>query len=188
MESPAKVLMKQIWRFGQVGGMVSVILMCLNLTIPLYEYTAWRLIELGIPGRLDWLIILILFLMVFSMTLIFGFAYDKIFQLWKHREIVAMERNPFMKGRITPNELVTWQYVNIPLLLKNGLKAEAEFNLKWNERNMERDPELRKDVFRIIKYIKDYKLKNLDDRWLHDISEITENKYLAKYSKFKPDW
>ena len=53
---------------------------------------------------------------------------------------------------------------------------------------MEYDPELRKEVYRIIDWINKYKLKDVDDRWLADMSEITKNKYNKKYGKIKPDW
>ncbi len=52
MESPRKGLMKHIWRFQQVGGIVAVALMCLNLTIPLYNEYGWVLVNLGVPGVL----------------------------------------------------------------------------------------------------------------------------------------
>jgi hypothetical protein len=188
MVSLGKGLMKHIWRFQQVGGLVSVTLMCLNLTVLLYAYIAWWFESIGIPHKWDWLIMMIIFLIAFSIALLFGIVYDKVFRLWRHREVVAAERNPYMKGRIKPTELVSWQYINIPLLMKHGLKEEAEFNLKWNERNMERDPELRKDVYRMMKWINDFKLKEVDDRWLRDISEITQKKYRKKYGKFRPDW
>ena len=122
MESPAKIIMKHVWRFQQVGGIISVILMCLNLTIPIYAYSGWRIENLlGIPHNLDWLIVLIIFGFVFSIAFISGFIYDKVFQLWKHKEVVGAERNPYNKGRITPNELIRWQYTIIPLLQKNDL-------------------------------------------------------------------
>lgn len=188
MENPGKILMKHVWRFQQVGGLIAVTLMCLNLAIPIYVYMGWRFVELGIPAELDWLIIIIIFLIIFSFTLLFGYAYDRILKLWRYHQIVAMERNPFQKGRITPNELIQWQYIIIPYLYKTGFAAEAEFNLKWNEANMEHDPELRKEVYRIIDWIEDYKLKDVDERWLKDISEITKKKYMAKFGKIKPDW
>jgi hypothetical protein len=179
--------MKTIWRFQQIGGIIAVALMCLNLTVPLYEFTGWRLHFL-IPPNLDWLIYLILFLISFSIALLFGVIYDKVLKLWRHHQIVAVERNPFQKGRINPHEMVTWQYTFIPILLKNGLRDEAEFNLKWNERNIERDAELRKEVYRIIEWINAYKLKNVDDRWLSDISELTKKRLDEKYGKIKADW
>ena len=188
MESPGKILMKYIWRFQQVGGLVAVLLMILNLTIPLYQYTGWRFEKLGIPHDYDWLIMIIIFLLIFSVVFIFGIIYDRVLQLWRYHPAVGIERNPFMKGRIQPNELITWQYIIIPLLYKYGLKKEAEFNLKWNERNMERDPELRKEVYTLMKWINEYKLKDMDDRWTHDIEEITKKKYKAKFGKIKPDW
>ncbi len=188
MESPRKSLMKHIWRFQQVGGIVAVALMCLNLTIPLYSEYGWILVDLGIPEKLDWLIIMIYFLFTFSIALLFGIIYDRVLKLWRFHQIVAVERNPFQKGRISPNEMVNWQYTFIPLLLKNGLKEEAEFNLKWNEQNMDRDPELREEVFRIIDWINRYNLKDVDDRWLLEISDITKRKYKVKYHKIKPDW
>ncbi len=188
MESPGKILMKTVWRFQQVGGIVSVALMCLNLTVPLYGYTHWRFYNIGITSKYDWLIYFILFIFTFSLALSFGIMYDRIFKLWKHHQIVAAERNPFNKGRINPNELVTWQYLFIPLLLKRGLKEEALFNLKWNEINMDLDPELRNEVFRIIDWINTYKLKDVDERWIMDITKATKRKYIEKYGKVKPDW
>jgi hypothetical protein len=187
MESPSKTLMKTVWRFQQVGGIVSVALMCLNLTVPLYEFAGWRFYPY-IPPKLDWLIYIILFAISFSIALFFGLIYDRVLKLWKHHQIVGMERNPFQKGRINPNEMVTWQYTFIPILLKYKLKDEAEFNMKWNEQNMDRDPELRREVYRIIDWINDYKLKDMDDRWLYDMSKITKKKYKKKYGKIKPDW
>ena len=188
MESPGKIFMKQIWRFQQVGALVTIILVSLNITIPLYQYMGWRFGALGIPPNLDWLIILILFLLVFSVALLGGFFYDRVFKLWKHYQIVAVERSPFQKGRMMPTELLQWQYIYIPILLKHGLKKEALFNLKWNERNMEQDPELRKEIYRIQNWIKEYDMKGIDRRWLKEISEITKKKYEAKYGKIKPDW
>jgi uncharacterized membrane protein YraQ (UPF0718 family) len=180
--------MKHIWRFQQVGGLVAVALMCLNLTIPLYKEYGWILVDLGVPVELDWLIILIYFLFTFSLALLFGLVYDKVLKLWRFHQIVAVERNPFQKGKISPNELVNWQYTIIPILLKNNCKAEAEFNLKWNEQNMARDPALREEVYRILKWISYYKLKDMDDRWLAEMSEITQRKYKEKFGKIKPDW
>ncbi|WP_455392581.1 hypothetical protein [[Eubacterium] cellulosolvens] len=188
MESSRKGLMTHIWRFQQVGGIVAVALMCLNLTIPLYNIYGWVLINLGIPENLDWLIIIIYFLITFSIAMLFGIIYDKVLKLWHFHQVVAVERNPYQKGKINPNEMITWQYTIIPLLLKNGLKDEAIFNLKWNEQNMDRDPELREEVFRIIDWINKYKMKDVDDRWLAEISDITKRKYKVKYGKLKPDW
>jgi hypothetical protein len=187
MESILKTLMKTVWRFQQIGGIIAVALMCLNLTVPLYEFTGWRLHPYITP-ELDWLIYLILFIISFSIALLFGVVYDKVLKLWRHHQIVAVERNPFQKGRINPQEIVTWQYTFIPLLLKHGLIAEAEFNLKWNERNLERDPELRQEVKRIIKWIDAYKLKGVDDQWLKEISELTKKRLDKKYGKIKADW
>ncbi len=188
MVSVGKSVMTHIWRFQQVGGLVAVTLMCLNLTILLYAYIGWWFERIGVPHKLDWLIMIIIFTLSFTIALLFGVLYDTVFKLWRHREIVAVERNPYMKGRIKPTELVSWQYIYIPLLIKYGLKDEAIFNLKWNERNMERDPELRKDVFRMMKWINEYKLKDVDDRWICDIEDITKRKYKVKYEKLKPDW
>ena len=188
MEGPGKFLMKHLWRFQQIGGLVSVTLMCLNLTIPLWEYTGWRFRYIGLGAKYNWLIIIILFSFVFGIALLSGFIYDRVFKLWTHKEVVNAERNPFSKGRINPKEMLSWQYFYIPLLLKQGLKAEAEFNLKWNERNMERDPQLRKDVYMIMDWVDKYKIKNYDERWLKYLNRITKEKYKKKFGKVKPDW
>ncbi len=184
-----KFFMKHLWRFQQIGGLVTVILMCLNLTIPIYTYTHWRFERLGIPSRWDWLIILIIFSIVFLIALIAGYAYDKVFKLWSPQKVVGIERDPYAKGRLTPAEYWRYQYAFIPILLKSGLRAEAEFNLKWNERCLERDPDFRKDVNKIRKYVEKYKLKSVDKRWLQDISKLIKERQKAKLGrKAKIEW
>jgi len=188
MEGPGKFLMKHIWRFQQIGGLVSVILMCLNLTIPLYEFSGWRIVELGVPANLDWLIVIILFSIIFGIALLTGYAYDKVFKLWSPQKVVGIERDPYAKGRLTPQEYLRYQYIFIPLLIKNGLRAEAEFNLKWNKRIYEQDPEFRDQVLNIKKYVDQYKLKNIEDRWLQDMNKIIGEQYKVKDKKVRADW
>ena len=111
MEGFGKTFMKHLWRMQQIGALVTVVLVCLNLTIPLWDFTKWRFYNIGISAKYNWLIILIIFTIVFSIALVAGYIYDRIFKLWSARETVGVERNPFAKGKINPKEMLQWQYI-----------------------------------------------------------------------------
>ena len=66
------------------------------------------------------------------------------------------------------------------MLKKVGLDNEAEFSNKWVEHNMNVDPNLRRDVNRIIQWINEYELKPADKRWLKDLEEIMNRSYSPK--------
>jgi hypothetical protein len=175
-----KSLMLLVWRFQQINSMILIIGLSLTLTLQSYQYVSWRFVELGIPARLDWLIMLIIFIIIFSCAIIVGIIYDSIMKLWIQQSVVMVERNPFAKEKIAAKGIVNRKYFFIPLMEKLNLKNEVKFSNKWIERNLEEDPILRKDVYRVINWINKYKLKPEDKRWLEDVEKILKKNYAPK--------
>lgn len=172
-----KAMMLLVWRFQQVNSMIVIIGLSLTLTLQILPFVDWRFHKLGINANQNWLIVLILFIIIFSGALIVGIIYDVVLKLWIQQQTVTIERQPYAKEKLAAKAVLNRKYFWIPLLKKTGLEKEAEFSTKWVEHNMNIDPNLRKDVNRVIQWINEYKLKPADERWLKDIEEILERSY-----------
>lgn len=173
-----KAAMLLVWRFQQINSMIIIIGLSLTLTFQVYPLIGWRFVDfLKIPAELDWLIILIIFIIIFAGAVIIGIIYDTILKLWVQQSVVVQERTPYAKEKITAKGMLNRQYFWIPMLKSIKLDNEVEFNLRWMERNMEEDPILQKDVNRVISWINQYKLKPEDKRWLKDLKKILDKSY-----------
>ena len=180
MVNVKKPLMLMVWRFQQINSMIIIVGLTLSLTFQVYPYIGWRFVKLGISQDHDWLIMLIIFLIIFTFAVFVGMIYDSILKLWIQQAVVTIERQPYAKEKFVAKGLINRQFMWIPLLRKANLKTEEEFNIKWNERNMEDDPNLRKDVYRVIDWVNNYKLQPADKRWLKDLEEIVKKPYAPK--------
>ena len=60
-----------IWRFQQVNSMIIIVGLSMTLTLQIYPYISWRFYFL-IDPELDWLIILVIFIIIFSGAVIIG--------------------------------------------------------------------------------------------------------------------
>ncbi|MGA1873951.1 MAG: hypothetical protein ACMUHY_09815 [Thermoplasmatota archaeon] len=157
-----KFMMKHVWRLQQIGALYSVTMLTVAITLALYPYVSWRFIrifeDIGIPKTWDLLIMAIIFMVILSFALSFGFVYDKMLKLWVSQTKVAVERNPYAKNMMTPKEWLNWQYYFIPMLRANGKDREAEFMEKWNLRVLKEDPILKHDVENVITWVQDFEL------------------------------
>lgn len=180
MVSIKKSLMLLVWRFQQINSLIIIVGLSMTLTLQVYPYIGWRFAGLGIPSKMDWLIMIIIFVIIFACAVFVGIIYDVVLQLWIEQQVVTIERQPYAKEKFPPKSILNRQYFYIPLLKKVGLENEAEFQAKWTERNMQEDPILRKDVNRVVDWINQYKLKPEDKRWMQDLEKIMNKPYSPK--------
>lgn len=166
--------MKHVWRLQQIGALYSVTMLTITITLVLYPYVSWRFVRLfervGIPTTYDMLIMAIIFVVILTFALSFGFAYDRVLKLWVSQNKVAVERNPYAKNMMTPKEWLNWQYYFIPMLRVNGKEKEADFMEKWNLRILEEDPGLGRDVGEVMEWVRDFELPSGENgRKVHGI-------------------
>ncbi len=156
-----KGLMKQVWRIQQIGALYSVIMLTVAITLAALPLIEWRFIrafdKIGIPTTWDLLMAVIIFSVILSGALIVGYIYDSYLKLWRSQNEVAVERNPYSKNLMSPKEWINWQFYFIPMLRSQGRDDEADFMEKWNQRLMEENPLLKKEVDDIIKWVNEYK-------------------------------
>lgn len=179
MSNIKKNLMLMVWRFQQVNSFVVIFGLSMTLTLQVLPFVKWRFNQIGIVD--NWLINLILFLLIFTGAIVVGIIYDTLLKLWIQQQVINIERNPYAKEKIAPKGVLNRKFFFIPMLKKAGLTSEATLQESWVERNLERDPILRKDVYRIIKWVNDYQLKSEDKRWLMDINKIINREYSPKF-------
>jgi len=147
-----KALMKHVWRLQQVGGMLSVGMLSVTITLSLLGYVEYifsGLFErIGIPTWIDYdyLMFFILTPLIFFMAMTVGYLYDRTFKMWHAQNEVAVERNPYAKTLLSPKEIVAWQKNAIPLLRSTGNEAQANFLQSWVDRCLRENPSLRAEV------------------------------------------
>ena len=180
MSNVKKSLMLLVWRFQQINSMVIIVGLAFTLTLQIYPYIGWRFVELGIPYDWDWLIILIIFVIIFSGAVFVGILYDTVFKFWIQQQVVIVERNPFAKEKIAPKGVLNKRYFWVPMLRKSGLDHEADFMTSWVEKNLDESPLVRKDVQRVVKWINEYELRPADKRWLKDVETLVYKTYAPK--------
>ena len=179
MSDIKKNLMLMVWRFQQVNSFVVIFGLSMTLTLQAFPFVKWRFNQIGIVD--NWLINLILFLVIFAGAVIVGIIYDSLLKLWIQQQVINIERNPYAKEKLAPKGVLNRKFFFIPMLKKAGLRSEAIIQESWIEHNLEREPILRKDVYRIIKWVNDYQLKPEDKRWLKDVNQIIKKEYSPKF-------
>jgi hypothetical protein len=140
--------MTYFWRLQQSQLIVSMILWAVLLTLTSYQYVGGSIGEFFGSVYLG---LFFLFLIIFAFIILIGFAFDRILKLWKEQNIVVAHRNPYVKDRLYPKEIVLWRHMFLPILKKQEdsdpkVKQEIVFMEKWIERSMSVDPETRKEV------------------------------------------
>ena len=153
-----KGFMLMVWRFQQVNSMILIVGLSLTLTFQLYPHVDDWFVSFGIPRKLDWLIMLIIFIILFGGALLCGIIYDVLLKLWIQQQVVTIERQPYAKEKMNAKEIITWRYFNIPLMKADekildhlGKKdKELSENIKfvdnWCSYNLKQDKTLKHDV------------------------------------------
>jgi hypothetical protein len=180
MSGIKKAMMLLVWRFQQVNSMIMIVGLSLTLTLQILPFVDWRFHQLGIHNKYNWLIVVIIFVVIFSGAIIVGIIYDAVLKLWIQQQTILVERQPYAKEKLSAKGVLNRKYFWIPMLKSVGLDGEAELSNKWVERNMETDPILRKDVNRVIQWINEYKLQPADKRWLKDVELVLKKSYSPK--------
>lgn len=114
--------MVQVWRLQQIAMVGSLILLVINLGLTIYGYIDWRIRNpyIGVPA--------VVFALV-TVIWIAAWAWDRRLRLWREQQSVIIERNPYASERLSPKELLMFEYVWIPGMQK----ADPEFAAKCRE-------------------------------------------------------
>lgn len=142
-------IMTYFWRLQQSQVLVSMIMWATLLTLTSYEYVRWRLEPLLFNNI--YLAFFVLFLIIFGIIILIGFAFDAIFKLWKEQAVVIARRNPYLKERIWTRDIVMWRHCLLPILKKHEdtdpkVNEEIKFMEKWVDKCMKIDPNIKKEV------------------------------------------
>jgi len=159
-----KWFMLQMWRVQQVAQVLTIMLLAINLSLQLYGFISWRRGSFfstpytGVP-----LILLV------TIAIIWGFAivWDMKFKMWREQMAVVVERNPYMKERMTSKELamfsITWLPVLDQLAKQNPeVKPAAEAMRNWLKQAAKEDPTATADMKEILDMIAKDPSKLLD--------------------------
>ncbi len=138
-----KAFMIQFWRMQQSQAFVNSFFFATTLALLLMPYLGAHITALtGSPILTFWA----LFWLVMGLILVFGYAFDNVWKLWKEQVTVGTERNPYAVEKLSAKEVVVWRHLNLPLLRAVGYHHSAQILEAWVSASVSEDPRLRKDV------------------------------------------
>ena len=143
------------WRTQQIAAIFSMIMLALTLTLQVNLYIEWRFSNTYIG-------IIITLVILASIILFAGYAWDKKGRMWHEQSVVGVERNPFNVHKMAPKEVVMYLKFHVPVLdfisestyddeLRTKLKATATDLKVWCDDQMVKDPNLRASVVDLLK-------------------------------------
>jgi predicted ABC-type exoprotein transport system permease subunit len=148
-----------LWRVQQSQMLIGVFFWSLTLALLAYQYLAPWLAKVGIPSSAVALGILVTLLMVLGTVLTIGYAYDRVFRLWHDQTVVSYERNPFARDRLTPQMIMTYEHLYIPILeeIEERRKAGPVHSLYLKglvRHNLEADANIKREYERLLELAK----------------------------------
>jgi hypothetical protein len=164
-----KALMTTLWRISQTGPFLSVFFWSTALAgifWPIVGQTPggpegplWYFIVdvLGVPTARAALVgLTILVLVGLGAIFTFGYIYDRVLRLWQEQVEIAYDRNPYMRERLYPKEVVLVR-MHIAILSEVGKGNAAAMERvrameAWVESQLRLDPVLAKGVKELESY------------------------------------
>lgn len=140
--------MKNMWRISQVGQFLSPFFWAIALTGILWpilkDYLWINLVGIAGVERATLLGLTLIFASFILLFLSFGYFYDRI-TLWKEQIGIAAEKNPYMREKLSPKEIVLFEMYastfKLPMLKE------------WIEKQIKENPKLEEEVILLMEYI-----------------------------------
>ena len=149
-----KWFMLQVWRLQQVAALLTLLLMALNVSLLVWGYVKWRnpIVGNAIVGPL--LILMALFAIIWG----FAIVWDLRFKMWRDQMAVLVDKNPYMKEKLSPKEIAIYGMVWLPMLDQMAksdpsIKEHAVALRKWLKRELTEDAWTMKNVDDIFEHI-----------------------------------
>ena len=152
---PKKWFMLQMWRVQQVAQVLTIALLAVNLSLQVYTFMDWREGSIfATPYTGATMILLILAALIWT----FAIIWDMRLRMWREQATVLMERNPYVKEKMTAKEILIYGALWVPLMENLGksdpkMKEAAETMREWLSRSMKSDEILARDVKDIMDHI-----------------------------------
>ena len=154
-EGLKKWFMLQVWRIQQVAQVITIVLLAVNLSLQLYTFMEWREGSVfATPYTGATLILLILAAVIWA----FAIFWDLRLKMWREQATVLVERNPYVKEKMSSKEIALTMLVYLPLIEKLGkddpsMKVTGEALRAWLNKALVQDANTSRDLDDLLKYI-----------------------------------
>lgn len=145
--------MLQMWRIQQVAQLLTLALLAINLSLQIWGYMKWRGEIMGSYAG-----VLILLLILAAIIWAFAIIWDVRLKMWREQISVLVQKNPYMKERMSPKEIMLNAMTWIPViehLAKDdpSLKVHADGLRDWLKKEIVTDVSTPKELEDIIEHI-----------------------------------
>ena len=151
-----KWFMLQVWRIQQVGQIVTIAMLSATLAGVVFNQIQWRLE--GTPLYNSWVMVPLLIASIGIVIWAFSIWWDLRMRMWREQATVLMERNPYVKEKMTAKEILIYGALWLPLMEKIGsadpkMREATEALKEWLSRSIKSDEILAKDVEEILHHV-----------------------------------
>ncbi len=148
-----KWAMLQMWRLQQVAQILTLALLAINLSLQVWGYVKWRGDIMG-----SYMGVLIILLVLAALVWSIAFIWDVRLKMWREQISVLMQKNPFVKERMTSKEIAIYAMTWIPVLEHMGkdnpaLRAQADRFRDWLKREVDENVLTKEELNDILEHI-----------------------------------
>lgn len=154
-EGLKKWFMLQMWRVQQVAQPLTLVMLAITISLQVFGLIKWREDSLlstswiGVP-----MIALFLVLVIWTVAIF----WDMRLRMWREQATVLVERNPYVKEKMSSKEVAMFLMVYLPLverLAKDdpSMKPTADALRSWVKKALVQDANTAHDLDGILKYI-----------------------------------
>lgn len=147
-----KWAMLQMWRLQQVAQILTLALLAINLSLQLWGFMKWRGAIMGSYAG-----VLVILLVLAAIIWAFAIIWDIRLKMWREQISVLVQKNPYMKERMSPKEIAVYAMTWIPVLehlskTDPALKAHADGLKVWLQREVDEDRFTLEELKDIVRY------------------------------------
>lgn len=137
-----------------MAGLLTLLLLAINLSLQVYAMVSWR----GAIFGESYVAIPLILVLLSGIIWFSAYVWDVRMKMWREQVMVAIERNPYAKEKMSAKEIATFEMLWVPILEDLGqhnpvLKKNADWMKRWLERSSKDDPVLAGDVMQLHAYV-----------------------------------
>jgi hypothetical protein len=145
--------MLQMWRLQQVAQILTLIMLAITLSLQVWGFVKWRGDFMGSYAG-----VLVIFFILAALVWSIAFIWDVRLRMWREQISVLMQKNPFVKERMTSKEIAIYAMTWIPVLEHMGkdnpaLRAQADRFRDWLKREVDENVITKEELEDILKHI-----------------------------------
>jgi uncharacterized membrane protein len=151
--------MLQVWRVQQVAQIVTIALLSFTVSGIVFDAIKWRFSGTLLAN--SYVMVPLLIALIAAIVWMFAIWWDMRMKMWREQATVLVERNPYLKEKLSAKEVAQYELLWLPVLDRLGkddpsVKKSTDYLRVWIRKSYILDPALESDVKEVYRQIEEY--------------------------------